>query len=270
MESLHPNARGMWDQLPDKAKAIILGGMQKSNNRQSANLHEISAYNFIQANLHELQPDDLNDTNSSLPASGERSPMGNDTGNELLVFLSKQQASNHPGHLVNILSTSASKSSQGGKYLPRTHAQMPSPANLHEIPTRISPSPPTANVINCHADHDDQPTHQTHPYLSPPLAPINCIPQLLQPTADDSFDYKSKLIKLDAAIDLMKCSWPLSTEFHHNPCNLTCTDSHQPSHPPPSKILSTYDESFDVKTQLNANDMAIEQIQQCWPMDCID
>jgi len=76
-KSLHPDARVTWDQLPDKAKAIILG-MQKSNNRQSANLHEISAYDFIQANLHELQLGDPNDTNNSPaigPASAERSPM---------------------------------------------------------------------------------------------------------------------------------------------------------------------------------------------------
>jgi len=31
-KSLHPDARVTWDQLPDKAKAIILG-MRKSNNR---------------------------------------------------------------------------------------------------------------------------------------------------------------------------------------------------------------------------------------------
>jgi len=51
-ESLHPDARITWDQLLDEAKAIILGGMRRSNSRQSANLHKVSAYNFIQANLH--------------------------------------------------------------------------------------------------------------------------------------------------------------------------------------------------------------------------
>jgi len=132
-KSLHPDARVTWDQLPDKAKAIILGGMQKPNNWQSANLHKISAYNFIQANLHELQLGDPNDNDNPLPTSGERSPMGNDTGNELLAFLSKQQASNHPGHLVNVLSTTTSKNSQGGKYLPKAHAQTPSPTKDNEI-----------------------------------------------------------------------------------------------------------------------------------------
>jgi len=32
-KSLHPDARITWDQLPDEAKAIILGGMQRSNSR---------------------------------------------------------------------------------------------------------------------------------------------------------------------------------------------------------------------------------------------
>jgi len=134
-KSLQLDARVMWDQLPDKAKTIILS-VHKPNNRRSANLHEISAYDFIQANLHELQLDGPNGPDNppgTKSTPGERSPMGNDTRSELLVFLSKQQASNHPGHLVNILSTSTSKSSQGGKYLPRTHAQMPPPAKDNEI-----------------------------------------------------------------------------------------------------------------------------------------
>jgi len=59
--------------------------------------------------------------------------MGNDGGNELLAFLSKQQASNHPGHLVNVLSTSASKSSPGSKYLPKVRARTPSPPKDNEI-----------------------------------------------------------------------------------------------------------------------------------------
>ncbi len=58
-KSLQPDARVMWDQLPDKAKTIILS-VHKPNNRRSANLHEISAYDFIQANLHELQLDGPN------------------------------------------------------------------------------------------------------------------------------------------------------------------------------------------------------------------
>jgi len=134
-KSLHPDARVTWDQLPDEAKGIILG-MRKPSNRRSANLHDISAYDFIQANLHELQLDDSNDTGNFLTdesVPGGRSPMGDDTGNELLAFLSKQQAPNHPGHLVNVLSTSASKSSQGSKYLPRARARTPSPTKDNEI-----------------------------------------------------------------------------------------------------------------------------------------
>jgi len=77
--------------------------------------------------------DDPSHTDNPPPASEERSPMGNDTGNEILAFLSKQPASNHPGHLVNVLSTSESKSSLGSKYLPKAHARTPSPPKDNEI-----------------------------------------------------------------------------------------------------------------------------------------
>jgi len=134
-KNLHPDAQVTWDQLPDEAKAIILG-MHKPNNRHSANLHEISAYDFIQANLHELQLDGVNDPDNPLVTEfnpGEGSFNGNDTGSELLAFLSKQQAPNHPRHLVNVLLTSASKNFQGGKYLPKSHGQMLSPTKDNEI-----------------------------------------------------------------------------------------------------------------------------------------
>jgi len=73
--------------------------------------------------------------------------------------------------------------------------------------------------LPCHYD-SNQPPHKTHPYLSPPLATINHIPQpFLKPAANNSFDYKSKLVELDAEIELMKCSWHLSIALHHNTCN---------------------------------------------------
>jgi len=82
-----------------------------------------------------------------------------------------------------------------------------------------------------------------------------------QPTANDSFDYKSKLIKIDATIDLLKCSWPSHITLHHDPCNLTCPILyHHSSHLPPA-ILSTNDDSFDFKSQLNENNAAIEWLQ---------
>jgi len=53
-KSLDPDARATWDLLSNEAKAIILGA-RKVINWRTANLHEISAFDFIQANLHDLQ-----------------------------------------------------------------------------------------------------------------------------------------------------------------------------------------------------------------------
>jgi len=39
--------------LPDEAKSIILG-LCKDPGKWMANLHNISAYDFIQANIHDL------------------------------------------------------------------------------------------------------------------------------------------------------------------------------------------------------------------------
>jgi len=50
--SLQPEARATWDLLSDKAKAIILG-LCKGPRKQAINLHNISAYDFLQANFHE-------------------------------------------------------------------------------------------------------------------------------------------------------------------------------------------------------------------------
>jgi len=50
--SLQPEACATWDLLSDEAKAIILG-LCKDPGKRVVNLHNISAYNFLQANLHE-------------------------------------------------------------------------------------------------------------------------------------------------------------------------------------------------------------------------
>jgi len=48
--SLEPEAQAMWDLLSDEAKAIILG-LRKDPGKRTVNLHDISAYNFLQANF---------------------------------------------------------------------------------------------------------------------------------------------------------------------------------------------------------------------------
>jgi len=145
----------------------------------------------------------------------------------------------------------------------KIHKKSP-PTVLRENPTRISAPPPTANAVNHHANHDDRPLHTTWPYLPLPIT-TNCNPPLLsqQHTANDSFDYLSKLDEINAAIDWLKCNWPWLTALNHNP-NLTCTDSYQLSSPPPPTILSTNNNSYDYKTKLNENKAAIKWMQQRW------
>ena len=58
--SLQPEARATWDLLSDEAKAIILG-LRKDPGKRTVNLHNISAYDFLQANMHDLQLDDMED-----------------------------------------------------------------------------------------------------------------------------------------------------------------------------------------------------------------
>jgi len=133
---LHPDAHAIWDLLPDEAKAIIIG-VHKPPNKHSANLHEISAFDFIQANLHELQLEGVNDPDNPTPISEgnhvDNAPTVSDHGNEFLAYLSKQLAPSHPGHLVNVLSTNVSKNSQGAKYLGKSHSCTPSPPKDNEI-----------------------------------------------------------------------------------------------------------------------------------------
>lgn len=61
--SLSDHARKIWDQLDDKEKAIILGiaPVEKAPPRKT-NLHEISAFDFLQANLHEIDTGSEEDT----------------------------------------------------------------------------------------------------------------------------------------------------------------------------------------------------------------
>ncbi len=111
--SLQPETHATWDHLLDEAKAIILG-LCKDPGKQTVNLHNISAYDFLQANLHESLPDDNGGSFEIPPDPNEDQvdadpQLDKDTSTALLAFLRKQKSTAHPGHLANILSTSKSK-----------------------------------------------------------------------------------------------------------------------------------------------------------------
>jgi len=91
----------------------------------------------------------------------------------------------------------ASKDGTGGMDSPRYHHL----TVLREIPTRISPSAPTAAVINCHDDAVRQ-LHKTRPdLLLPSQNDPNIVPLSPQPTTDD---YVNRTLD---KIEQMMCSW---------------------------------------------------------------
>ena len=104
--SLQPEARTTWDLLSDEAKAIILG-LRKDPGKPVVNLHDISAFDFLQANLHEHLLDEIKDPVNIAPEPDEDhgdagSQLDEDTSTVLLAFLSKQKSTAHPGHLANV------------------------------------------------------------------------------------------------------------------------------------------------------------------------
>jgi len=123
--SLQLEARATWDLLSDEAKAIILG-LRKDPGKRVVNLHDISAYDFLQANLHESLLEDTDDSNEIPPAPDEDQAdsvpqLDEDTSTALLAFLSKQKSA-HPGHLTNVLSTSKSNNVKGARFMTKSDA----------------------------------------------------------------------------------------------------------------------------------------------------
>jgi len=124
--SLEPEAQATWDLLSDEAKAIILG-LRKDPGKWTVNLHNISAYNFLQANFHKSLPDDNGDSIEIPPDpnkdQADADPqLDEDASTMLLACLSKQKSTAHPGHLANILSTSKSKNAKGARFMAKSNA----------------------------------------------------------------------------------------------------------------------------------------------------
>jgi len=135
--SLQPEARATWDQLSDEAKAIILG-LRKDPGKRIVNLHSISAYDYLQANMHDLQLGSTDDTDNTPPDPdddhGDAGAQADDDSTELLAFLAKQgQGSSHPGHLANVLSTSKTKHAKGAKFMPKANSAGPAPSKDEEL-----------------------------------------------------------------------------------------------------------------------------------------
>ena len=147
--SLQPEARATWDLLSNEAKAIILG-LRKDPGKRAVNLHDISAYDFLQANYHNLL-DDIGDPDEILPDPDEdqADPMpqlDEDTSTALLAFLSKQKSTAHPGHLANVLSTSKNKNAKGARFMPKSDASPPRMMRLLSMARSITRCNPIASI----------------------------------------------------------------------------------------------------------------------------
>ncbi len=132
---LSNDAKTIWDQLEDKDKAIILGNSgqasstcppganykpslrQQSQSRAPStssfrriNLHEMSAYDFLQANLHEVGSEDEQSDNTFHDATMEDLETNGGTDTTLLVNAAKTGKHLPPGDIRRILSSTGTKS----------------------------------------------------------------------------------------------------------------------------------------------------------------
>jgi len=130
---------------------------------------------------------------------------------------------------------------------------------LREIPTRISPSDPTADSADRHDDDDavDRLPHQTHPFstnenTSDPLIPF---PQ------PDTEDYINRT--LDNIQKRMR-SWSSHIAINHDPRDITCTTPHHPSSSFPPAPLSTADGPNDTGAKLEEIAAKVEQMSRRW------
>ncbi len=65
LRSFQPNAaRATLDLLSDEATTIILG-LHKVPGKQMTNLHNINSYDFIQANMHNLYLESIDDNHNT-------------------------------------------------------------------------------------------------------------------------------------------------------------------------------------------------------------
>jgi len=115
---------------------------------------------------------------------------------------------------------------------------------LREIPTRISPTAPTANAVDRHDDDDniERQPHPTTPHRSPNEPTSNPFPS---PPATN--DYVART--LDELQEMMR-RYSSHPALIRAPCNLPGLTPHQPSSFPQPEPVSADDGSFEVKSTL--------------------
>jgi hypothetical protein len=126
---LDQKTKDLWDQIDDKYKSVILGYTKSSSSspfpgkppskppfppkqRRNINLHEMSAYEFLQVHTHELEPDPIADeaANEDHPVDVADPETSSDT---LLINAAKgsRPSSLPPGDIRRVLSKTPSAQS---------------------------------------------------------------------------------------------------------------------------------------------------------------
>ena len=123
--SLSEKDRLLWDQFDDTAKSIILGNdVRKSHfdarpqsqssgsfSKRKANLHEISAYDFIQANLHDLSLPEPPTEDTIMDDSSPFDTNDDEPSDSILVNAAKtSQSKLPPGDIRRVMSKSSTRS----------------------------------------------------------------------------------------------------------------------------------------------------------------
>lgn len=121
--SLTDKDRQIWDQLGDSAKATILGipsGQKSKDNNQGfkakpthqVNLHELSAYDFLQAHLHEFgDVQDIQDSENAEEEAQEQQDGEQDANPDaLLINLAKSSSGKlPPGDIRRVMSKTSKR-----------------------------------------------------------------------------------------------------------------------------------------------------------------
>ena len=152
-----------WDELDDSAKAVILGTTTKgsspfnrssSNQTRRVNLHEVSAYDFLQANMHDITEEDhgQDEYHDAVEATDDTEPEEN---SQLLVQAAKQSGKNvkfSPGDIRKVMSTASKRDSSNlnGRKIPSTNGNSKISANQTLVTYKVSAhaSTPTQSLVD--------------------------------------------------------------------------------------------------------------------------
>ncbi len=118
-------------------------------------------------------------------------------------------------------------------------------------------------IVGPHADDDDCIPPQPHPDLSSTGEERNNISLLSVPSAvDESFDYQSELVRIDAIIEQMKQRRPLPQPIDQDHSTTPCSDDylHSGLSQPPNP--SATDEPLDHRSKLAETAKKIERMKQ--------